>query len=536
VSEIQTDPIEASTARKHSFSIRVTSLVFILTTALMFIALLGLTSYTYRYAVDQREQVSNWHVTQLRAAEELRFMYLQYEQAWKDILLRGHNPQSYHTHLSGFYELERRIQTAIEHIGREISPDNPSIKALNAFEHEFFNIGRLYRRALRTYNEDISDPQFAADAITHNAINDPVSRNSELIETLETSRQHNYQRITTEMQSFEIAIVMTMLFLICVFLLAIYYLSNRFIISPINKGICLAENISRGELENHIEVENASSEVKILLQSLKRMQANISHARQELISAKEQAEQSNQAKSVFLSRMSHELRTPLHAILGFGQIMLLKPDTLSSQQQKNVGKIMKAGQHLLDLINDILDLARIENNKLDVNIEDVELSDVISECILLSEPLAQQKSVSLINRVPAGQYLVRGDFLRIKQALINLVSNAIKYGPERGDVILSCHNTADNALRIEITDNGTGIPMKEQHLLFKPFERLDGTQFVEGTGIGLALTKQLVELMHGKVGVDSLPGKGSTFWIQLPLSTTARINDQALENKQAQSY
>ena len=197
--------------------------------------------------------------------------------------------------------------------------------------------------------------------------------------------------------------------------------------------------------------------------------------------------------------------------------------------------MMTAGQHLLDLINDILDLARIENNRLDINIEDVELSDVIFECISLIEPLAQQKSVSLINRVPAEQYLVRGDFLRIKQALINLVSNAIKYGPERGDVILSCSSTVDNTLRIEIKDNGPGIPMKQQRLLFKPFERLDGTRLVEGTGIGLALTKQLLELMHGKVGVDSLPGKGSTFWIQLPLSD-ARIDDQVLERKPAQSY
>jgi signal transduction histidine kinase len=495
VSEIQTEPVDASTPGKRCFSIRVTALAFIFTTALMFIALLGLTSYTYRYAMDTRELVSDRHVTQLRAAENLRYMYLQYDQAWKDILLRGHNPQSYHTNLSNFYELERRIQTAIEDLARAISPDNPSIKALNAFEHEFFQVGRLYRRALRTYralrmyNEDISDPRFAADAVTHDSINDPVSRNSELIEALEIIRQNNYQHISAEMQSFEIAIVMTMLFLICVFLLAIYYLSNRFIISPINKGITLAENISRGELENQIQVENASSEVKSLLQSLKRMQANISHARQELISAKEQAEQSNKAKSAFLLRMSHELRTPLHAILGFGQIIQLKSETLSPQQQKNIGKMMKAGQHLLELIN----------------------------------------------RVPAGQYLVRGDFLRIKQALINLVTNAIKYGPERDDVILSCHSTADNALRIEITDNGTGIPMKQQHLLFKPFERLDGTQFVEGTGIGLALTKQLVELMHGKVGVNSLPGKGSTFWIQLPLSTSARIDDQALESKQAQS-
>ncbi len=501
----------------------------------MFIALLGVASYTYRYVLDQRVQASDWHVEQLRAAEELRFLYLEYEHAWKDILLRGHDPQSYHTYLSNFYELERHVQTAIDDQARAISRDAPSMQALNVFEDEFYQAGRLYRRALRTYNEDISDPQFAADAITHNTAYDPLGRNIELIETLEASRQNNYQQISGELQRFEIAIVLSMLFLICVFLLTIYYLTSRYIITSINDGISLAENISRGDLKNNIKIESSTSEVNKLLLSLRQMQVNINRTQRELIEAKEEAEQSNKAKSVFLSRMSHELRTPLHAILGFGQILQMRQENLSPQQQKNIGRIMEAGQHLLDLINEVLDLARIENNKLDITIDDVELTDIVSECISLTEPMAQQKQASVVNRIADDQhYVVRGDFLRVKQALINLMTNAIIYGPEHGQVVISCSIQADKELRLEVTDDGPGIPLDRQHQLFEPFKRLDKTQFTEGIGIGLALTRQLVELMHGEVGVVSEPGKGSTFWIQLALSDSCRDNDRSTENERAQ--
>jgi len=480
--------------------------------------------------MDQRTQVSDWHVTQLRAAEDLRYLYLKYEQTWKDILLRGHNPQSYHTQLSSFYELERRIQAAVEDLAHELGPDNSSVATLNTLELEFYQAGRLYRRALRTYNEDIGDPQFAADAIIHNARIDPVRRNTELIEALENSRHNSYQQITLEMHRFEQTIALVMLFLICAVLIAVYYLSNRFIISPIYSGISLAENISSGQLENNFEIAYATTEINKLMQSLKRMQGNINHARLELITAKEQAEQSNEAKSAFLSRMSHELRTPLHAILGFGQILQLQADSLTSRQQDNVNKIIKAGQHLLNLINKVLDLARIENNKLEISLEDVELTTIVEECITLTGPLAEEKTISVNNRIPIEQeYAVRADPLRLKQVLINLISNAIKFGFERGTVVLDSHRTPDNELRIEGIDNGPGIAVDKQPLLFKPFERIDEKRYIEGTGIGLALTKKLVELMHGKAGVESEPGRGSTFWIQLPLPVSEHIENQTME-------
>ena len=503
----------------------------------MFIAVMGMASYTYRYALDQRESVSDWHVAQLQSAQELRYLYLRYVQSWKDILLRGHDSESYHNHLGNFYELERLIQAAIEKQAGDLGTDNPSRQLLNRFELEFNQIGRLYRRALRTYNEDINDPQFAADAITQNSIYDPESRNLEFIESLETSRHNRYQQISKEMQQFEIAIVVVMLFLVLAFLLVIYYLTSRFIISSISKGIILADHISRGELENHIDIRSSTSEVNQLLRSLRRMQSNIRQAQYDLIQARDDAEESSKAKSVFLSRMSHELRTPLHAILGFGQIMQLQRDTLDSQQQKNIDRIMEAGQHLLDLINEVLDLARIESNTLDIVFEDVELSDVVSECISMITPMAEKKSVTLIDRISSGdEFVVRGDFLRIKQALINLVSNAIKYGPEHANVILSARTVSNRTLRLEVTDSGPGIPREEQQLLFEPFKRLDDAKHIEGTGIGLALTRQLVELMQGKVGVVSAPGKGSTFWIELPLSGYERGGENPVANTNSNRY
>ena len=521
MTDINSDQRQIPSPGRLSFSIRASALVFILTTAIVFCCLLTLTSYTYRFAIDQREQVSDWHVAQLRAAEDLRYLYLQYTQSWNNILLRGHEQLHYHKQLSRFYALERQIRTGIQALERELGHDTPSMNALQAFDQEYYQAGRLYRRGLRTFNEDISEPQFAADAMIRDAGIDAVHRINEFIEALEVSRHDRHQQITSEMESFENSIVLLVLLLIAAFLAAVYYLTDFFIIAPINKGISLADAISRGNLDNSSGNEHAASEINQLLQSLHRMQENISRAHQELTTAKEQAEQSNAAKTAFLSRMSHELRTPLHAILGFGQILQLQAEPLSERQQNNVEKILKAGNHLLDLINEVLDLARIDNNKMEISIENLDLAEYVAQCVNMTIPQAQERNVTLVNNIaPELQYVVRADPLRFKQALINLISNAIKYGFEHGTVILECEKTADSSLRIKVIDNGPGIPVEKQPLLFKPFERLDEKRVVEGTGIGLALTKKLVELMNGKTGAESVPGKGSTFWIMLPLSST----------------
>ncbi len=231
--------------------------------------------------------------------------------------------------------------------------------------------------------------------------------------------------------------------------------------------------------------------------------------------AKEEAERANLAKSEFLSRMSHELRTPLNAVLGFGQ--LLEMDGLTEEQADGVQQILKAGRHLLDLINEVLDIARIDSGQLAISPEPVNLGDSLREAMSLMDPLAADHHVQLRDEGGLSDVHVLADRQRLKQVLLNLLSNAIKYNREWGTVTISHRMTPEGEHRVDVTDTGAGIDPAHLDHLFIPFERLGAEQTgVEGTGIGLALSKRLTELMAGQIGVESRLGEGSTFWVQLP--------------------
>ena len=234
--------------------------------------------------------------------------------------------------------------------------------------------------------------------------------------------------------------------------------------------------------------------------------------------AMEDADKANRAKSEFLSSMSHELRTPLNAILGFGQLLQYNPkEPLSEMQQSCVVNILKGGEHLLKLINEVLDLAKIESGRVPMSIEDVSLASLFEEVRPLMEPLAAKAQIALEMAIPAADMMARADHTRTKQALINLMSNAVKYNFEGGRVAVSAEAAPAGRVRIAVTDTGAGISAEKQAELFKPFSRLGAeVTEIEGTGIGLALTKKLVEMMDGRVGVASEVGVGSTFWFELP--------------------
>jgi PAS domain S-box-containing protein len=236
---------------------------------------------------------------------------------------------------------------------------------------------------------------------------------------------------------------------------------------------------------------------------------------EELRLAKLAAEQANQAKSEYLSRMSHELRTPLNAILGFAQ--LLELDDLHDEQRDNLGHIMSGARHLLSLINEVLDIAAIEAGRLALSLEPVPLADVAAETVSLIRPLADQNSIVVVSPDVACSTHVLGDRQRLKQVLLNLLSNAVKYNREGGSVELSCAPVADDRLRIKVTDTGLGIPPEALARLFVPFERVGRQSGIEGTGLGLPLSKRLAEAMGGTLDLTSAPGQGSTFWIELPL-------------------
>jgi PAS domain S-box-containing protein len=248
----------------------------------------------------------------------------------------------------------------------------------------------------------------------------------------------------------------------------------------------------------------------------------------ELHVARESAEKANLAKSDFLSSMSHELRTPLNAVLGFAQLMASEVPPPGPRQQRSIDQILKGGWYLLRLINEILDLSMIEAGKVTMSQESMSINDVLQDCKGMIEPQASKRGIALTFPERGHVFYVHADRTRIKQVMINLLSNAIKYNAIGGAVIVQCADSAEGRVRISVRDTGAGMSADQLAQLFQPFNRLgqhDGGE--EGTGIGLVVTKQLVELMGGRIGVESVVGAGTVFWVEFAASAPPTL---ALDN------
>lgn len=240
----------------------------------------------------------------------------------------------------------------------------------------------------------------------------------------------------------------------------------------------------------------------------------------ELKRAKALAERANQAKSDFLSSMSHELRTPLSAILGFAQLIESGSPPPTVSQKRSVDQILKAGWYLLELINEVLDLALIESGKLSLSLEPISLTEVMQECRAMIEPQAKKRGIDITFPRFETPYFVKADRTRMKQVLINLLSNAIKYNRVDGTVVVEWIAGTPGRIRVCVSDTGNGLTTEQLAQLFQPFNRLGQEANVEeGTGIGLVVCKRLIEWMGGVIGVESTVGKGSMFWIEMDLTT-----------------
>jgi signal transduction histidine kinase/CheY-like chemotaxis protein len=286
--------------------------------------------------------------------------------------------------------------------------------------------------------------------------------------------------------------------------------------------IAMAGELHRGELELRLAKDRAVR----AREEAERAREEAERARAEAEHAREEAERANHAKSEFLSRMSHELRTPMNSILGFAQ--LLEMGELESAQKHSVERICAAGEHLLKLINEVLDLARIESDRLTLSVEPVRVAGLLSETLDLARPLAGQYGVRLSEEIPAeADFYIRADHQRITQVLLNLVSNAIKYNRVGGGVRFLCRvehgSDGESQLSIGVRDDGHGIPPERMGELFTPFARLGAeASAIEGTGLGLSLSKGFVEAMGGRIRVESVPDVGSTFWVELPLAPSPK--------------
>lgn len=237
-----------------------------------------------------------------------------------------------------------------------------------------------------------------------------------------------------------------------------------------------------------------------------------------LLESRNEAVAANSAKSNFISMISHELRTPLNAILGFSQLLKMSDEPkLSKEQDENIDGIAHSGKHLLSLIEELLDLSKIESHKLHVSLEEVSLTYVLGESLALLNPVVAEYNIKLINKLEENNlHMVQADTKRLKQVFINLISNAIKYNRVNGVVTISSQSVSKDKIRILISDTGDGLTEEQVKGLFTPFQRYNTKR--EGIGLGLYITQHIMELMHGEIGVESEIGKGTNFWFELPLA------------------
>jgi two-component system sensor histidine kinase BarA len=324
-------------------------------------------------------------------------------------------------------------------------------------------------------------------------------------------------------------------------IIVFYLITSRLILKPVRVLQETAEKVSQGDLNIRSDI-NTGDEFQQLSETFNTMLANLKQGADQLQTINKSLDsklgqlaetnvalyESNRLKSEFLANVSHELRTPLNSILGFAELL---KDTLNSgpdsKSARYLGNIHQSGKHLLDLINDLLDLAKIEAGRMEIRSEPLSLPDLFEGLGNILKPLLEQKGLKLTSQVEPGVPIIRTDGGKLQQILYNFLSNAIKFSPAEGQIDLTAVRSGEDRVRISVTDRGPGISLAKQQIIFEKFRQVDAsvTRTHSGTGLGLAISKELTALLNGSISVRSAEGEGATFWIDIPLQIEAGATD-----------
>ena len=420
--------------------------------------------YIYQYSSQINQSLVGLATSHLDIAIEMK------EQA--DITA-NHFEKTYHAFMQGG-KVDIKQDKTSEYIIYAIKDKNIH-ELLGMVLADWKKLKRIGLLSLRSNSRDIDKSPYV-----HQLLSQASTTTTKMNDVIQSLKKIN----TKKLQELENLLLLMVILGVLLFLVLVYFV-NRRIVTPLSTVV--------------LALQDAMDELSV---------------------EKEKAESASRAKSDFLSRMSHELRTPMNAIIGFSQLLELDAEHMDKHHTMHVREILDAGYHLLTLINEVLDLARIESGKMEVSLTAVETDDAIEKCLSLIKPQLASAELRLINNIKTN-YTVFVDETRFKQIIVNILSNAIKYNRTNGCITLDATLNDEHQLVISVTDNGEGLTEDQIENLFTPFERFDKSFEVDGTGIGLVITKHLAELMGGKITVSSTPGKGSTFSLYVNLKNNA---------------